>query len=171
VEKTEFIPRLEASVPGAVLEVRPFGRAGEVSVWVEGASLPRLARYLRQDPASAYDWVENLSAFETGGVIVLTYFLRSGPTGRSLILRASVEPPAADAPVDLPSVADEWPSAASYEDEIASLFGVRFIGVGRAATPVSASPDGNGFPLRKSYAFPTDVMGFPHMRKKAGAET
>lgn len=170
MDASEFIPKLEQAVPGAVLEVRPFGRTGDMSVWVEVSALGALSRHLRLDPMFSFDWVENLSAMEIDGAIVLSYFLRSSLTGRALIMRGSIVPKSFDEVVEVVSTAGEWPSVAPQEDEIESLFGVRFVGAA-LPRPGSASPDGGGFPLRKSYAFPTEVLGFPHLRKKSGGAT
>lgn len=169
MDASEFIPRLEKALPGAVLEVRPFGRTGEVSVWIECGSLAAVARFLREDPTLAFDWVENLSAMEIEGAFVLTYFLRSTLTGRALIVRGSVQPASADAWVRVASTASTWPSVLPFENEIESLFGVAFEGA-PSPRPGPASPDGKGFPLRKSYAFPTEVLGFPHLRKKSAGK-
>jgi NADH-quinone oxidoreductase subunit C len=163
MDTSELIPKLERAVPGAVMEMRPFGRGGDVSLWVEMKSVARVARFLRDDPGLGLDWLENLNVMEMDGTLVLTYFARSSRGGESaLVLRGTVVPASADAEVDVPSVADVWPSASAFEQEAWDLFGVRFAkDLPRRLVPA----DWNGFPLRKGYAFPSEYAGVPHMRR------
>jgi Ni,Fe-hydrogenase III component G len=171
VETGEILSKLKAAVPGSVLEKSRFGRSAHLAVWVETRSLPEVAAFLSQDPEVALDWLENLSAIELDKAIVLTYFLRSSSRAEkadALILRCSLEPSAPAKEVELPSVARSWAMAAPFEAEIQEMFGVRFLG--RDGKPAHAGPGllpkgWHGFPLRKTYVFPAEFLGIPHLRR------
>jgi NADH:ubiquinone oxidoreductase subunit C len=166
VDTSDLIPKLEAALPGSVLEMRPFGRSGEISLWIEMKSVAAVARLLRDDPAWGLDFLENLAVMEMEGSLVLTYFVRSTVNDARLILRGTLAPEGPEAPVDAASVIDAWPMARAQEGEIADLFGVRFTGHlrdRRAFVPI----DWVGYPLRKSYVFPVEYGGVSHMRPAA----
>lgn len=163
MEASELIPLLEAEVPGGVLEIRPFGRSGQISVWVEMSKLKRLAHTLCTHADLGFDWLENFSVFEVEGALVFTYFLRSTQGGRELILRGSSIPESDDAVVRVPSVTEPWPMAARLEMEASSLFGIYFEN-STAELPGLLPKGWHGFPLRKTYIFPAQVEGVLHMR-------
>ncbi len=167
----EILSKLKTAVPGSVLEKRRFGRSAHLSIWVEGKSLAKVAAYLKAEPAFELDWLENLSAIQLAGAIVLTYFVRSSTKDVSLILRASVMPSSDSKEVDLPSVAGVWKMVEPQETEIQELFGVRFKNAQGEAVyvPPLRLPKGwTGFPLRKSYVFPTEFVGIAHTTRSRG---
>lgn len=169
----EIQNKLNSAVPSSVLEKVRFGRSDHLSLWVEGRSLPKIAAYLKSQAKVEYDWLENLSAIQMDKAIVLTYFLRSTTQAHRLILRVSVEPSGPAREADLPSVADAWAMATPFENEIQELFGVRFLSA--AGEPVyrepnKLAPGWNGFPLRKTYVFPTGYLGISHSRKNVAPE-
>jgi NADH:ubiquinone oxidoreductase subunit C len=169
VDPADPVQALEAKVPRAVLESRPFGHGGEMSIWVEMKSIAKVARTLRDEEGLVYDWLENLSVMELDKALVLSYFVRSTATGAHLIIRGSVVPSSPDAEVEVDSVAAVWPMAAPFEEECSDLFGVRFAGESarRAGSDKTRAllPDGwQGFPLRKAYLFPTEFLDIPHAR-------
>ena len=150
-----------------ILEQKALGRGGAPSIWVEAAKLREVAELLRESPELGFDWLENLAAMQVDSAIVLSYFLRCtspGKENQEMVLRASLVPANAEAWVDAPSVASVWPAAEPWQSEVAELFGVKFIGSGPLVRKIL--PEGwVGFPLRKGYMFPTEVMGIPHMRR------
>ena len=63
----------------------------------------------------------------------------------------------------VPSVSESWPMARNIEEEIQDLFGIDFghkRPPGRGLLPAGW----RGFPMRKSYAFPTEFADIMHMR-------
>ena len=117
----------DAVGPRAVLAVSRFSRGGPLSAWIESGAIERAAKGLVEHPGLRLDWVENLSAMETEGSVVLTYFLSSNrvsPENSSpIVLRITLgSGPGAAAP----SLASVWPSAEPFEREITERFGVRF---------------------------------------------
>jgi NADH-quinone oxidoreductase subunit C len=163
VETKELASKIEAAVPGSVLEMRPFGRGKALSVWIEMQALIKVGQWLKEDQELALDWLENLSAMDIDGTLVFTYFLRSKNTPTQLILRGSVVPLSVSDIVTVPSVESVWPMAKKFEREIADLFGAKF--EGGSDQIGGLLPEGwFGYPLRKSYAFPSEFMDILHMR-------
>lgn len=175
----EIQNKLKKALPGSVLEKSRFGRSAQLSLWVESRSLPEVAKFLCADPEIGLEWLENLSAIQMDDAIVLTYFLRtasaSGGTREesTLILRASVEPKGVTKDVAFPSVAQTWAMASPFEAEIQEMFGVRFLDLSdKPAYPGPGKlPSGwNGFPLRKTYVFPSEFLGIQHARVPVAPE-
>jgi NADH:ubiquinone oxidoreductase subunit C len=168
VDTSDLIPKLEAVAPGAILEARPFGRSGALSLWIEMRAIEKVARALRDDEALGLDWLENLSAMEFEGAIVLNYFLRSTSALQGLfVLRGSVLPESPESETDVGSVRAIWPMAEAFEREIADLFGIRFAGNPKADPTGKRGllPEGwVGYPLRKNYVFPMEYLDIPHAR-------
>ena len=162
METSALIKKLESLAPGAILETKPFGRSGNISVWLEQGRVLEVAEILKEEPTLKLDWLENLSAFEIESSIVLTYFLRSSVTGKSLVLRGSVVPASEAETVSSKSVSSVWPMARSFEAEIQDLFGVVFEGVQKSYSVLPTN--WKGFPLRKSYQFPTEFLTISHSR-------
>jgi NADH:ubiquinone oxidoreductase subunit C len=164
VDTKELTRKLKSGAPeGSVLDVQPFGRSGKPVVWGELKSIVGLAKHLRDEPAFSFDWLENLSAMEMQNSLVLSYFLRSSGSGSFLVLRTSVVLESSEAEVEADSVCSIWPMAARMEREITDLFGIRFKGSPMKAREVLPG-DWVGFPLRKSYLYPTEFQSIPHMR-------
>jgi NADH:ubiquinone oxidoreductase subunit C len=171
VDTSDLIPRLEEAVPGAVLEVRPFGRGGEISIWVELRSIQKVAQMVKKDPDFSFDWLENLSVMEVDKALVLSYFLRSQEKGHTLYLRGSVLPPSPDAAVEILTVTKVWPMAKLMELEVTDLFGIKFFGNPIPGGGRFIMPKGwEGFPLRKNYVFPTEFLNIPHARPTGHTE-
>ena len=162
MDASELIPRLEAAAPKSILEVGPFGRSQELALWIEMKALSAVGRAIATDTDLPMDWLENITAMEIEGAIVLSYFLRSSRTGAHLVLRGSLVPAGFEDAVEVASVSQHWPPAVRLEAELSELFGIRFSG----ATPSARLlPEGwEGFPLRKAYVFPAEFLGIPHLR-------
>jgi len=126
-------------------------------------SIIKIAKMLKEEPGALFDSLENLSMFEVEGAFVLSYFVRSNSTGKTLILRGSVLPEGQDDEVETLSVQSIWPMVEMYEREISDLFGVVFKGA-PVSKRVLLPEDWDGYPLRKSYVFPSQFLGILHMR-------
>lgn len=168
MEKSKILKIIEKALPGAVLQKAPFGRAGELSLWVEALSIRKVSAHLASNAELQLDWLENFSVSQSEDAFVLTYFLRSRRTDSRLVLRASVVPESEDALLEVPSVSAIWPMAVPMEDEAAEMFGIRFEGrVGPAASGRILPAGWRGFPLRKTYVFPQEILGIQHSRTQA----
>jgi NADH:ubiquinone oxidoreductase subunit C len=157
VETAEILNKLKQAAPGSVLEKSRFGRSAHTCLWIEAGI--------------GLDWLENLSAMQMDEALVVTYFLRSTTSSKQfLILRVSIVPASASREVELPSVAGVWAPATPFEVEIQELFGIRFLNADGKQSHASSQrlpKNWNGFPLRKSYVFPSSFLGISHSRPKA----
>ncbi len=150
-----------------LLQEQPIGRSGEPAYWVEAKKLPEAARALKEHAGLQIEWVENLSAMQMSGAIVLSYWIRSSKHDECVLLRLSVVPADPDAWVKCGSVAPVWPSAKAFESEVSQLFGVSFDQDPEAGFSIQVQllPEGwKGFPLRKQYVFPSEFGGISHFR-------
>ena len=171
METGEIINKLKSAVPSCVLEKSRFGRSGNLSLWVDSRTILLAAGFLKDDPEVRLEWLENMSAIQMDGALVVTYFLRSYVSKASLMIRASLEPAGPSKDVSLASVSSIWAMASAFEFEIQELFGIRFEGLAQGGVIGQRLPKNwNGFPLRKTYVFPTEFLGIPHARKNAPRE-
>jgi NADH-quinone oxidoreductase subunit C len=168
VDKNTLVVRLNKIAEGSVLDVRRFGRSDIHSVWIDTQFLSTLAFGLKKDPQLKLDWLENLSVVELDEALMISYFIRSTVTQHSLLMRALVTPPSPDAEVKFPSVCGVWPMAEPHESEASELFGIQFEDPSDSISrgiKHNFLPEGwKGFPLRKSYKFPTEFYGITHYR-------
>ncbi len=163
MEMSALVSKIEKALPGAILQKKPFGRSGDLSLWIEARQLRAVAQLISEDPLAELDWLEHLGAAEVEGAILLSYFVRSTRSDRSVILRSTVVPRHSEAEAEFASVSELWPMAEAMENEVTELFGIRF--VGNTAPRLKLLPEGwEGFPLRKSYVFPVEFAGISHMR-------
>ena len=173
METAEILNKLKQAAPGSVLEKNRFGRSAHTCLWVEARLLPQVAAVLKTTPGIGLDWLENLSAMQMDEALVVTYFLRSTTSSKQfLILRVSTVPASASREVDLPSVSGVWATATPFEIEIQELFGIRFLSADGKQSHASSQrlpKNWNGFPLRKSYVFPSSFLGISHSRPEADA--
>jgi len=168
---------IEDVAPGGILNTGTWGRGDVAVLWVEMAAIERIGKKISRHPELMLDWLENLSAMQMSSgqkgelPIVLTYFVRSMDKEGAVILRGTLVPGGRDTEVSVPSVTSVWPMAALMERETGDLFGIRFKG---AVGPDLEIPQKRsllpekwtGFPLRKSYVFPAEVMGIYHHKGK-----
>lgn len=158
----ELISKLNHLVPGAIVEKGRLGRRGPVFLWIEVRSILPVAQALKTESSLRLDWLENLSVAQAENALMISYFIRSFLTDRFLVLRASVALPSdPNQEISLPSVVSVWPMSQPFEHEAAEFFGVQFTPEKRDLT----RPWG-GFPMRKTFKFPSVVSGFQHRREK-----
>jgi NADH-quinone oxidoreductase subunit C len=145
------LARLLRGAPGAVLETH--ARLGELTAVVDAPRLLEAMQLLRDDPATAFDMLMDLT-----GVDYLGYPGRSGTRfevayqlyslERNTRLRVRVGVPAEPCEVD--SVASLWPSANWMEREAWDLYGIRFRGHPDLRR-LLLYEEFEGHPLRKDY--------------------
>ena len=168
MDTAELLKKLKQAVPGAVLENGCFGRTASPSFWIEERSLMAVASFLKNENKVALDWLENLSVIQVEETLVASYFLRSTSSALTLTLRVSTVPPGPTVAAEIFSVAELWAMAGAFEVEAGELFGIKFLSSSGqpAYLPGQRLPKGwEGFPLRKSYVFPTDYLGIAHEPK------
>jgi len=130
----EFLPVLEKNLGGRVTARE--GLAADVPTLVtDAASLHETARFLRDDPAAAYDLFLDLASADlsrlpgaqapkTGERFQANYILYS--TKRNAHLRLKVNLPEKEPSV--PTLTDVWPAANWFEREAWDLMGIDFKG-------------------------------------------
>lgn len=172
VEKNWLVSKLKELLSSNLLDVRRFGHAGLSSVWVEMQSLHKTSELLKEDSELQIDWLENLSVVEFDNVLVVNYFLRSYSSPHQMVMRVSAVPEPkgiSSGKIRLPSVRTIWPMAESMENEAEEMFGIYFdlLSPGGEANSkrvfARVLPENwVGFPMRKSYQFPSEVYGISH---------
>lgn len=159
MDARDLISQVKQAVPGAVIDQTPFGRSRQPSLWIDLKHLSAVAAIV----ARQFDQLENLAVMEVEEALLFSYFLRNSESGATFILRGSIVPESAEALVEVDPVSALWPMAEWHEREVAALYGVRF-GYAYDGKP-SLLPEGwSGFPLRKSYLFPTEWDHVAHAR-------
>ena len=169
MDKNFLTAKLNKLIPGNVLEIRRFGRSDVLSTWVEAESLLKIAQSLKSDVEFKFDWLENISVVEFEDALVVSYFLRSSITQKSLVIRVSTVPKTPESWVTLPSVKSVWTMAQPIEAEVREMFGFRFKDESGETPQIEEDlnylPKGwKGFPLRKNYVFPEEFFGIIHSR-------
>jgi NADH-quinone oxidoreductase subunit C/D len=150
--------KLREQFPQAVRQVEEF--RGETVVTVQAGEILPVCRFLRQDPALAYDLCLFVSAVDRLDLglsprFLVIYQLYSLARNRRLRLKVPVS--GQDPQVD--SVSAIWPAADWHERETFDMFGISFKGhpeLRRILLPV----DWVGHPLRKDYPLGGEPVQF-----------
>jgi NADH-quinone oxidoreductase subunit C len=142
---------LDAVVRAAVPAAEPGleRNAGGPVLVVQAASIVDVLRWLRDDPAHAYEMLVDVTAIDyrtRDNTFHVVYLLRS--LSRNVRLTVKVKTPG-DAPV-VPSIHTLWKNANWAEREVWDMFGVRFEGHPDLRR-ILLYPEFEGHPLRKDY--------------------
>ena len=125
--------------------------AGELTLQVDRADLPAVARALRDDPRLRFEMCTSVSGVhfpgDTGRELHVSYQMLSITHGGR---RLRVEVTAPDADPHIPSVVETYPGADWHERETWDMFGVVFDGH-PALTRILMPDDWAGHPQRKDY--------------------
>lgn len=123
----------------------------EMRLDVTPPGLLAVCRFLRDDPALAFDYPADLTAYDTGEQFILWYRLYSMAHKRTVILRVVLS---RERPV-VPSVTPLWPGMNWHERECFDLFGIEFTGHPDSGDPaqmrILLPEDWEGHPFRKDY--------------------
>ena len=117
-----------------------------------------MARYLRDEPDLAFDWLSCISAVDyvTDDQLCAVYDLYATKHKHDFAVKVYVD----RANATIPSVMDLWSAADWHEREAYDLMGIHFDGhsdLRRILLP----EDWVGHPLRKDYQFPREYHGIP----------
>ena len=159
--------RLIAQFADAVFDHQPAAPPGskegvrDAFFRVLPARLPEVARVLRDDPALAFDFLQNLTAVDwlKSGSFEIVYHLHSYTHRHEVVFKVSVP----RATPRLPSLAALWKNADWLEREQYDLLGVVFEGhpdLRRLLMP----DDWVGHPMRKDYQEAAEYRGMPTTR-------
>lgn len=143
----EIVEAIAKAVPAA--EPSAYECFSGTVVLVRPESVVDVLRFLRDDPAHAYDMLVDVTAADHSvreGKLHVVYILASLQRRTRLIVKVKV--PAED-PV-VPSATPLWKSANWAEREVYDMFGVRFEGHPDLRR-ILMYPEFEGHPLRKGY--------------------
>ena len=146
LELPPFVTALQVGVPGAITQVTYW--VGDWSVIVPADRLVDVARFLRADPATAFDYCSDVTATDWPpraqrfDVIYCLYSTRLRHRLRVKVRAGEGDP--------VPSVTEFWPGANWLEREVYDQFGVNFVNhpdLRRILMP----DEWQGHPQRKDY--------------------
>jgi NADH:ubiquinone oxidoreductase 49 kD subunit 7 len=121
--------------------------ADTLTLTLEPAQLHDVCKTLRDDSELAFDYLETIVGMDWTESLGCVYFLNSTVHGHTISIRTSTtdrENP------HLPSVADLWAVAVTFEREVYDFFGIIFIG-NPDMRRLFLNIDWKGYPLRKDY--------------------
>ena len=144
----EDLQALRERFGGAISDVRE--ALGEVTAYVDPASIVDVCRFLRDDPRFEFNLLSDLCGVDLGidqePRFEVVYHLYSIPKGHRL--RLKVQLPADDP--EVATVTGVWKTANWHERETFDMFGIEFSGHPNLERILMW--DGfNGFPLRKDF--------------------
>lgn len=157
MEPRDIIARVEQTFASAVVSKTLEGPF--LFVQVKPASLKEIMSFCVHDASMKLDFLDCLTALDTGQDIVVIYQLFSTILAHRFTIKVSVNRHEAK----LPSVTGFWRAALAYEREAAEMFGIKFDGH-PALDRLLLADDWQGHPLRKDYAFPEEYKGVEHRR-------
>jgi NADH-quinone oxidoreductase subunit C len=148
---SEELARLLRGVPGAVLATH--AERGDATALVDRARLLEAMAFLRDDAASAFDMLTDVTAVDylgypgrSGPRFEVVYHLYSLARNRRLRVKVGVE----EAGCEAPSLVGLWPSANWLEREVWDMYGIRFAGHPDLRR-LLLYDEFEGHPLRKDY--------------------
>lgn len=117
------------------------------AVWVDPPKIQEVARFLRDDPALDFQFLNSISAVDYIEYFELVYHLTSFERQHTAVLKARVYGREA---LSVPSVYDVWRGADLQEREVWDLMGIHFEGHPNMKRIVLWEGF-EGHPLRKDY--------------------
>ena len=129
-------------------------------LFVQPSAIEEVCRFLRGDPACAFEVLSNLTGVDTKTDLQVVYHLYSHTHRHPMVLKVKTP---RDQPV-IPTVETVWKGANWMEREVYDLFGIVFDGhsdLRRILLP----EDWVGHPLRKDYVEQPDYDGISTTRE------
>lgn len=137
-------------IKNRILEIVPeaeFSENGSLVAIVPSSKLYTLAKRLKNDEDTSFDYLLSLTGMDFGDSLGVIYHLESTKYGHMIVLQTSTNDK--DKP-ELYSVSDIWKGANINEREAYDFFGIRFINHPDMRR-IFLRDDWAGFPLRKDY--------------------
>lgn len=153
MEPKDIFDALKARFGDAVVELQGEGFRPAFVV-VSATSVLDVARFLRDDPALAFDSLMCLSGVDYKDRFAVAYHLHSLREKHRIGVKVFVPK---ESPV-LPSVDAVWPAANFMEREAFDLYGIVFEG-SKDLRRILLPEDWPGHPLRKDYKYPDFYHG------------
>ena len=116
-------------------------------VWVKPSSIERVARFLRDDPASDFQFLNAISAVDYVEYFEVVYHLTSLRRQHTAVFKSRVY---GRESLSVPSVYDVWRGADFQEREVWDLMGIHFDGHPNMKR-IMLWEGFDGHPLRKDY--------------------
>jgi NADH-quinone oxidoreductase subunit C len=141
------LERLLAAFPDAVVETH--ARLGDATALVKPGRLVEVMRFLRDDPACAFEMLTDLTAVDYLGQtprFEMVYHLYSVAKNHRLRVKARVP----EQPAEIDTLCEVWPSANWMEREVWDMYGIRFRGHPDLRR-LLLYEEFEGHPLRKDY--------------------
>jgi NADH-quinone oxidoreductase subunit C len=127
---------------------------GDAFILVDAAQFHDICAFLRDDPATQFDFLRAVSSVDWTDRFGAVYHLYSLEKGHSVTLHADLE---RERP-RIASVADLWPAAEWHEREAFDMMGIVFEGIPNPHRMLLPE-DWAGHPLRKDYVAPSEYNG------------
>jgi NADH-quinone oxidoreductase subunit C len=173
------LPVLKAAFPNVKFKATEF--RGQTTVIVPKEKAKEVARFLRDEPQCAYNFLSDVTAVDYLGYPVkqpgrfaVLWLLLSHKHDRRLHLKVYLDPSmdttgaAEDPALVVDSLTDVWPGGEWLEREVYDMFGIGFRGHPDLRR-ILMWKDYPGFPLRKDY--PLRGRGEREMHKVLGRES
>ena len=139
---TDIKEKISSLFPDAVVE-----EIDTLRITVEPEKLHELAKTLKEDEDMDFDFLMTIVGMDWVESLGCVYYLTSTKTKEVISIKTSTSN--LDQPT-IPSIADLWEDAVTYEREIYDFFGIIFTG-NPDMRRLFLSIDWKGFPLRKNY--------------------
>ena len=140
---------IAAKFPGAVKRSEVIW--GETVVFLDGAQLLDVVRWLHDDPSQSYEYLSDVTAVEyrdAGRPMEVVWHLRSIAWRRFLRLKVELDPAK---PLEVASVMPVYAGADWLERECYDMFGIRFAGHPDLRRILMWEQYKEGYPLRKDF--------------------
>lgn len=124
---------------------------GETTVYVEGARLLDIVRWLHDDAGQQYDYLSDVTAVEYRDIEIplqVVWHLRSLPYRRFLRLKVEIR---RGEPLQVPSIYEVYRGADWLERECYDMFGIAFAGHPDLRRILMWEQYSEGYPLRKDF--------------------
>jgi len=124
---------------------------GETVVFLDGAQLLDVVRWLHDDPSQSYEYLSDVTAVEyrdAGRPMEVVWHLRSIAWRRFLRLKVELDPAK---PLEVASVMPIYKGADWLERECYDMFGIRFVGHPDLRRILMWEQYKEGYPLRKDF--------------------
>lgn len=157
METRELVHRIEEIFKDGVVSAADEGAFAFVQLKPE--ALKGAMSYCAHDVAMKFDYLENITASDSGEEITVIYQLHSMTFSHRLNVKVALT---RHGPT-LPSMTGFWRAADVYELEAAEMLGISFEGH-PSPRHLLLPDDWHGHPLRKDYVFPEEYHDIEHRR-------
>lgn len=157
MKTAELIGKIEQIFSAGVIGASSDGSFPCIHIRVE--DLRGVLNFCYYDQVTKFDYLECLTALDSGDEFAVIYHLYSTTIGHRINIKTSIP---RHKPV-LASAVNFWRAANVYEREAAEMFGIVFENH-PCPEPLLLPEKWQGHPLRKDYVYPEEYEGIEHRR-------